>query len=119
MRCWDRAYVCLMAQNGNWKVDLKPWFLIPERKDDNSDITQYLGYYRVRVGDVWGDSIFSVAGHYNWNRGYGNAELGWSYPITKQVRFYTKVFSGYGESMIDYHHRQTRYGVGVMLNDIF
>lgn len=118
-RSWDRAYMRLMAQNGNWKVDLKPWFLIPDRKDDNPDITKYLGYYRVRVGYVWGDSIFSVAGHYNWNSGYGNAELGWSYPITKHVRFYTKVFSGYGESMIDYNHRQTRYGVGVMLNDIF
>lgn len=47
------------------------------------------------------------------------AELGWSFPITKHVRFYTKVFSGYSESMIDYNHRQTRYGVGVMLNDIF
>ncbi|MFN6887035.1 phospholipase A, partial [Proteus mirabilis] len=46
------------------------------------------------------------------------AELGWSYPITKHVRFYTQLFSGYGESMIDYNFRQTRIGVGVILNDM-
>ncbi|MDU5189976.1 MAG: phospholipase A, partial [Mixta calida] len=46
-------------------------------------------------------------------------ELGWSYPISEHVRFYTQVFSGYGESLIDYNHRQTRVGVGVTLNDLF
>ncbi|WP_252149830.1 phospholipase A, partial [Escherichia coli] len=39
-------------------------------------------------------------GQYNWNTGYGGAELGLSYPITKHVRLYTQVYSGYGESLI-------------------
>ncbi|MDM8926578.1 phospholipase A, partial [Escherichia coli] len=47
------------------------------------------------------------------------AELGLSYPITKHVRLYTQVYSGYGESLIDYNFNQTRVGVGVMLNDLF
>lgn len=118
-RSWDRAYVRLMAINGNWKFEIKPWYSFSGRDDDNPDINKYMGYYRVRVGYVWGDSVFSAQGNYNWNTGYGGGELGWSYPITRHVRFYTKVFSGYGESMIDYNHKQTRYGVGVMLNDIF
>ncbi|WP_417653488.1 phospholipase A, partial [Escherichia coli] len=40
-------------------------------------------------------------------------------PVTKHVRLYTQVYSGYGESLIDYNFNQTRVGVGVMLNDIF
>ncbi|MDI8083642.1 phospholipase A, partial [Salmonella enterica subsp. enterica serovar Kentucky] len=42
-----------------------------------------------------------------------------AYPVTKHVRLYTQVYSGYGESLIDYNFNQTRVGVGVMLNDIF
>ncbi|PWC11761.1 phospholipase A [Brenneria roseae subsp. americana] len=118
-RSWDRAYARLMAQNGNWQVDLKPWIRFSDSQDDNPDITKYMGHYRLRVGYVWGDSVFSAEGRYNWNSGYGGGELGWSYPLTKHVRFYTKVFSGYGESLIDYNHRQTRFGVGVTLNDMF
>ncbi|MFP1727003.1 phospholipase A [Lonsdalea quercina] len=118
-RSWNRAYARLMAQNGNWQVELKPWLRLSDNKDDNPDITRYMGHYRVRVGYLWGDSIFSAEGRYNWNSGYGGGEVSWSYPLTEHVRFYTKVFSGYGESLIDYNHRQTRVGVGVTLNDMF
>ncbi|WP_304165225.1 phospholipase A [Lonsdalea britannica] len=118
-RSWNRAYARLMAQNGNWQVELKPWLRFSDSKDDNPDITRYMGHYRVRVGYLWGDSIFSAEGRYNWNSGYGGGEVSWSYPLTEHVRFYTKVFSGYGESLIDYNHRQTRVGVGMTLNDMF
>ena len=46
------------------------------------------------------------------------AELGVSYPITRHVRFYHRVYSGYGESLIDYNFNQL-VGVGVTLNDLF
>lgn len=119
-RSWNRIYARAMAQNGNWQVDLKPWYRLPESdsSDDNKDITKYMGYYRLKVGYALGDSVISATGRYNWNTGYGAAELGWSYPITQHVRFYTQLFSGYGESMIDYDFRQTRFGIGVMLNDM-
>ena len=119
-RSWNRVYARAMAQNGNWQVDLKPWYRIPESEgsDDNSDITKYMGYYRLKVGYALGDSVFTATGRYNWNSGYGGAELGWSYPISQHVRLYTQLFSGYGESMIDYNFRQTRFGIGVMLNDM-
>lgn len=121
-RSWNRVYMRFSAVNGNWLVDIKPWLRIKEssRKDDNKDISKYMGYYRAKIGYQWGDSIFSVDGHYNWSSGYGGAEAGWSYPLTKNVRFYTQVFSGYGESMIDYDQKQSiRIGAGVMLNDLF
>lgn len=119
-RSWNRVYARFMAQHGNWQVDLKPWYRLPENDEDNDnpDITKYMGYYRLKMGYAWGDSVFSVESRYNWNTGYGGATTGWSYPISKHARFYAQVFSGYGESLIDYNHKQTRIGVGVMLNDL-
>ncbi|WP_252499070.1 phospholipase A, partial [Escherichia coli] len=50
---------------------IKPWFRFSESSsnDDNPDITKYMGYYRLKVGYAWGDSVFSVDSHYNWNSG--------------------------------------------------
>ncbi len=119
-RSWNRAYARLMAQRGNWQVDLKPWVRFTEQadKDDNPDIIKYMGHYRLKAGYAWGDSVLSLECRYNWNSGYGAAEIGWSYPVTRHVRFYAQLFSGYGESLIDYNFRQTRAGLGIMLNDI-
>nr|WP_115314602.1 phospholipase A [Edwardsiella hoshinae] len=119
-RSWNRVYTRLLAQNGNFQLQLMPWYRLPESpsKDDNPDITKYMGYYEAEMGYRWGESVFSLRGRYNWNSGYGAAELGWSYPLSRHVRFYTQLFSGYGESLIDYNFRQTRFGVGIMLNDI-
>ncbi|MBG5951610.1 MULTISPECIES: phospholipase A [Proteus] len=119
-RSWNRAYARFMVQKGNLQLDLKPWYRFSEsaQRDDNPEINRYMGYYRLKAGYRLGESVITATGRYNWNSGYGAAELGWSYPITKHVRFYTQVFSGYGESMIDYNFRQTRIGVGVMLNDM-
>ncbi|MFC0179303.1 phospholipase A [Thorsellia kenyensis] len=120
-RSWNRLYGRAMAQNGNLQVDLKPFWRIPENKknDDNPNITDYTGHYRLKLAYKAGESTLSAEGGYNWNTGYGGAELGWSYPITNHVRFYTQLYSGYSESLIDYDHKQTRIGLGFMLNDIF
>ncbi len=116
-RSWNRMYTRLMAQNGNWQVEVKPWFVVGST-DDNPNITKYAGYYQLKVGYALGDAVISAKGQYNWNTGYGGAELGASYPISKHVRLYGQVYSGYGESLIDYNFNQTRVGLGVMLNDI-
>lgn len=118
---WNRIYGRVMAKRGNFMIDFKPWYRIPERKsqDDNPDITKYMGHYRLKLGYHYNGNIFSAIGHYNIKSGYGGAEVGWSYPISKSLRLYTQVFSGYGESMIDYNKKQTRIGIGIMINDVF
>lgn len=118
-RSWNRVYARMLAQKGDWQVELKPWFLLGRPSDNNADITDYLGYYRLKVGYRPGNSLFTLQGHYNWNTGYGGAQLSWSYPVSQHVRFYTQCFSGYGESLIDYDHHQTRFAMGFTLNEPF
>lgn len=118
-RSWNRVYARVMAQRGNWMVDLEPWVRVDsDKNDDNPDIVDYLGHYRLQVGYKAGDSVYSMEGRYNWDSDKGSVQLGWSYPLTPSVRLYTQLFNGYGQTLIDYNYRQTSFGIGVMLNDI-
>lgn len=116
-RGWNRGYIRLMARKDNWQIDLKPWFLMGETEPKNNpDIAKYLGYYRLKVSYHPGKSIFAIRGRYNWNTGYGGAEVSWSYPISSNSCFYAQLFNGYGESLIDYNFHQTRFGIGLIMN---
>ncbi|VEA49432.1 detergent-resistant phospholipase A [Salmonella enterica subsp. arizonae] len=51
-RSWNRLYTRLMAENGNWLVEVKPWYVIGST-DDNPDITKYMGYYQLKSVITW------------------------------------------------------------------
>ncbi len=49
-----------MAENGNWLVEVKPWYVVGNT-DDNPDITKYMGYYQLKIGYHLGDAVLSAA----------------------------------------------------------
>ena len=54
-------------------------------------------------------------GRYNPSENNGAVELGWRWPLLGDLKGYARVFSGYGDSLIDYKHNQTTVGVGASL----
>ena len=50
--------------------------------------------------------------------GRGSAEFNFTFPLWGKFIGYTSLFTGYGESLIDYNHKQTRFGVGIALNNV-
>ncbi len=120
-RSWNRIYAEFIAEWNNFVIALKPWYRIPEKEedDDNPDIEKYLGYgellaaYRLK-GHVFS---FMLRNNLRGDENKGAVELGWSFPITHNVRGYVQYFNGYGESLVDYNDTANRIGIGVMLND--
>ncbi len=119
-RSWNRLFANFLLQRGDFRLSIKPYIRLQEsiEEDDNPNIEDYLGNYRMELAYRHGGQVFSLATRNSFDTGKGSAEFGWSLPITERVRFYTQVFTGYGETLIDYNFKQTRIGMGFMLNDL-
>jgi phospholipase A1 len=118
-RSWNRVYAQLGFEQGNFAVLLRPWLRIKEDapKDDNPDITRFMGYGDASLSYHYGGHSFSALGRYRPSTGKGALQLGWNFPLQRGVRGYIQAFSGYGESLIDYNVRQNTIGVGISLAD--
>jgi phospholipase A1 len=119
-RSWDRVFV----EGGFEKQDLalmvRAWARIKpaDYEDDNPDIMDYMGHGQVTALYRWQGNSFALMGRGNLSTGKGAGQFSWtSRPILGPMRAYVQLFSGYGESMIDYDWNQTTIGLGVALND--
>jgi phospholipase A1 len=119
-RSWNRVYA-----QGGWEWDNisllgRGWWRVPESsfKDDNPDITHYMGHGDVVVRWEPDNKSQSVAlllrNNLNTNQNLGFMQLDWSMPVAlgTAARMHAQITSGYGESLIDYNYRQTTIGLG-------
>ncbi|HXV09560.1 MAG TPA: phospholipase A [Burkholderiales bacterium] len=119
-RSWNRIFAEVGVERSNLALTLRGWYRVPESadKDDNPDITDYYGYTELNALYRWRGNSFSLMGRGNFSTGKGAVQLAWfSRPILGPLRGYLQIFSGYGESMIDYNWNQTTVGIGVAVND--
>lgn len=118
-RSWNRVYAIVGAELGEFGLLVRAWKRIPEdaSKDDNPDITRYLGYGDVVGVYRYGGHTLSLAARYNPATAKGALQLAWNFPLQRRVRGYLQAFSGYGESLIDYNVRQNTIGLGISLAD--
>lgn len=120
-RSWNRIYADFIFEHGNWYFSLKPWWRVPESSDndDNPDIQDYLG--NVEFGALYkkGSHTFDILTRNNFDFGdnHGAVQLGWTFPISGNVRGYVQWFNGYGESLIDYNSHSNSIGLGIKLSD--
>lgn len=120
-RSWDRLFVEAGLDRGDFAVVARAWTRVRpgDYEDDNPDITDYLGYGQVTALYHWHENTFSLMGRGNLATGKGAAQFTWaSRPVLGPMRVYFQLFSGYGESLIDYDWNQTTVGLGVTLNDL-
>ncbi len=119
-RSWNRVIGMAGFDRGDWSVMLRPWWRIheSESEDDNPGIENYMGRGDLLVARRWNEHVFSLLLRHSLRSGadaHGSAELEWAFPMAGNLRGRVQLFSGYGESLIDYNFRQTRLGVGVSM----
>ncbi|KUJ73094.1 phospholipase [Thiomicrospira sp. WB1] len=119
-RSWNRVYLRAVFEKGNSAMTIKPWLRLPDSRnqDDNPDITTYMGHGEVRFMTNQDNHQLSLMGRNNLRlsgENKGAIELGYSYPIHRNLNGYVKWFYGYGESLIDYNVKSNRLSFGVQL----
>ena len=118
-RSWNRVIFQVGLERERWTLMLRPWWRIPESAadDDNPDITDYYG--RAEVVGVYrrGGHELSLPLSNSMRIGHSHGAVGldYSFPISSYLKAHLQLFHGYGASLIDYNHRQTRIGLGVSL----
>lgn len=121
-RSWNRVIAQAGFERGDWMVLVRPWWRLPEStsSDDNPGIENYIGRGELIVTRKWQDQVFSMQLRHSLRGGEnsrGSAQVAWSFPIAGDLKGYIQLFSGYGESLIDFNHRQTVLGIGLSVFD--
>ena len=128
-RSWNRFFVNLNAEHAQWFINFKPWYRIPDDEkvdaydpngDDNPDIGYYMGNFELTTGYRSGEHRLSAMLRNNLRSdNKGAVQLDWSFPLkfTNNVRGYFQIFSGYGESLIDYNVRTQRISLGFIVTE--
>lgn len=120
-RSWNRVYLQIGFERDNLAVMIRPWYRIPENAetDDNPDIDDYLGHGDLLAVYRQGRNAYSLLLRNNLKKSdnHGALKLNWSFPLYGRLKGYVQYFNGYGESLIDYNHRQQSFGLGVSLTE--
>lgn len=129
-RSWNRAYLMAGVEKDNrFRVQARVWKRLPESTaaDDNPDISDFIG--RGEVSGFWNPNKDNLLGltvrSALRSSGRGSARIEWyktlgngnSEKDLSGLRLHTQVFTGYGDTLIDYNRKRTVLSVGLSLVD--
>jgi len=128
-RSWNRAYLMTGFEQGDtWSLTGRIWKRLHEdaESDNNPHISDYVGRAELALG--WNmdkdnrltlTTRHALAGSWrgsarlDWMRSLGTSFAG---PRTN-LRLHTQLFSGYGDSLIDYNKKRNVFSIGLSLVD--
>lgn len=117
-RSWNRIIAHAGFEKNDWSVYLRGWYRLKDEEDENPDITNYMGKGDAAVIFSPGKHQLTLSGGYNFefnNEAKGNIKFDWMFPIKGNLKGLLQLAEGYGETLIDYNHKQATVGVGISL----
>lgn len=127
-RSWNRWYLMTGAELGNrWQLHLKAWQRMKESalEDDNPHIQDYIGRGEVKLGwNVNEQNYLGLTARGSLGKGKGSGRIEWLRTLGEgwnggksNLRLHVQLFSGYGDSLVDYNNKRTVLSVGLSLLD--
>lgn len=121
-RSWNKIYGGLALDKGEFGLNWRYHQRISEdlEDDDNPDLIDYIGSHELTATWLPGLSTAMLVWRNDLsNISQGSWQLDMSYPVDSSkldgLRWHLQLFSGYGETLLDYNIRQHSVGIGVML----
>ncbi len=125
-RSWNRVYLMGGVELGDdFAITGRIWKRVHEgaASDDNPDIVDFIG--RAELSGRWNinrDNTLAATWRTTLrNESRGSVRLEWlkalGDPVKNNLRFHVQLFSGYGDTLVDYNRRRTVLSVGLSLVD--
>ena len=129
-RSWNRAVLMAGMEKGNqYVLQARVWKRVTENvlNDDNPDISDFVG--RAEVAGTWNVDKTNTLGvtlrhslrsdpngslRLDWYRSLGD---GGKFGGKSGLRFHTRLFTGFGDSLVDYNRQRTVLSIGLSLVD--
>ena len=119
-RSWNRVMFHMALERPHWMMVVRPWIRIPDAEDENPLITDYIGRGELTLAYSPGKHQFYLLATHPLRLNLltrGSTQFNWIFPVKGQFRMHVQGSTGYGETLIDYNHRQTTFGLGVSFID--
>lgn len=120
-RSWNYVYAGAAFERDNFLLQVRGNHRLQEGSgDDNPDLTRYIGDTEITASWLPGPSTASVTWRSNRKSlSRGSLQMDWTYPVSSQqptgLHWYVQLFTGYGETLLDYNRRQASIGLGLTL----
>lgn len=122
-RSANRVYLQSIFQFDNFFISPKVWYRVPEKSssDDNPDYSKYYGYGELNMMYLYKKHSFELLLRNNLrlnDQNKGAVEFNWKFPLPEFMKSknsfgMVQIFSGYGQSFIDYDKDITNIGFGI------
>lgn len=128
-RSWNRLIVMAGAERGGLQVQGRVWKRLSEGADtdDNPGIQSFIGRAELQVAQRLGNEhVVQATLRHNLERtGRGSLRLEWMHTVARDepaaavggLQLHMQLFSGYGDSLLDFNRRRTVFSVGLSLAD--
>jgi len=120
-RNWNRLIANVGLERGPLSLLVTGWVRVffKPGENENPGLSRYAGYGELEAFYFYRGHRFGARFRDNLNFRFNRAafQADWAFPLFARIGGIVQAYFGYGESLLDFDHRVSRIGVGIVLRD--